>query len=255
MENLDKKLKVVGLIPARSGSKRVPDKNIRPLNGHPLLAYSVNSAIKSGVFDEVICVTDSPLYAEIARHYGAIVPTFRPTEISGDKSPDIEWVVWILNFLENQGKVFDAFSILRPTSPLRSVAAIRKAMDLLIKTGAHSIRAVEKCGQHPGKMWLINGDYMQPLLPFKNSETPWHSSQYTMLPEIYVQNASLEIAWTRIVSETGSIAGQIIAPFKTDGFEGVDVNEEFDWVYLEYLFSTRQVQMPEFNVKPWLNNK
>jgi CMP-N,N'-diacetyllegionaminic acid synthase len=243
--------RVVGLIPARSGSKRVPHKNIRPLNGHPLLAYSVRSAIESGIFEDVICVTDDALYAEVARYYGAQVPVLRPADISGDLSPDIEWVTWILSYLESEGKLYDAFSILRPTSPLRNPVTIRKAWDTLQRSGADSIRAVEKCGQHPGKMWVIHGEIMQPLLPFKKDGTPWHSMQYAALPEIYVQNASLEIAWTRIVKETRSIAGNVISPLITPGHEGADVNSEFDWAYIEHLLSSGQAQLSDFKVKPW----
>ncbi|MCU0590503.1 MAG: hypothetical protein MUC57_03410, partial [Desulfobacterales bacterium] len=83
---------VVALIPARSGSKRVPDKNIRPLAGHPVIAYSISAAVQSGIFAAVIVSTDSERYAEVARYYGAEVPFLRPGEFSGDTSPDIEWV-------------------------------------------------------------------------------------------------------------------------------------------------------------------
>ena len=245
--------RVVGLIPARSGSKRVPHKNIRSLNGHPLLAYSVRSALESGIFDEVICVTDDPVYAEAARYYGAQVPVLRPAAISGDLSPDIEWVTWILSYLEAEGKAYDAFSILRPTSPLRNPATIRKAWDTLRHSGADSIRAVEKCAQHPGKMWVIRGEVMQPVLPFTKDSTPWHSMQYAALPEIYVQNASLEIAWTRVVKALRSIAGDVISPLITPGHEGADVNSEFDWAYIEHLLSSGQAQLSDFEVKPWSN--
>ena len=83
---------IVGLIPARAGSVRVRDKNVRPLNGHPVLAYSIASALDSGVFDDVIVSTDSELYADIARHYGASVPFLRPDAYAGARSPDIEWM-------------------------------------------------------------------------------------------------------------------------------------------------------------------
>ena len=180
----------VALIPARSGSKRIPGKNIRPLGGHPLLAYSVCAALDSGVFNAVICATDSEIYADVARHYGAEVPSLRPSAISGEKSPDIEWVQWALAALQAQGRHFDAFSILRPTSPFRLPTTIRRAWDAFTREPrADSLRAVEKCRQHPGKMWVIRGHRMIPVMPFSNGATPWHSSQYAALPEIYVQNA------------------------------------------------------------------
>ena len=94
--------KSIALIPARSGSKRVPNKNVKLINNHPLLAYSIEAAISSKVFDMVVCATDDEEYAEIAKYYGADVPFLRSKEISGDSSPDIEWVEWILQKLEEK---------------------------------------------------------------------------------------------------------------------------------------------------------
>ncbi len=238
-------MRAVAFIPARSGSKRVPDKNIRPLGGHPLLAYTVRAAIDSRVFDAVICATDSELYAEVARHYGAEVPWLRSAEISGDKSPDIEWVVWMLRKLQDTGRDFDVFSILRPTSPFRQPETIRRAWEAFVSDPrADSLRAIEKCRQHPGKMWVIRGQRMLPLIPFSNGTTPWHSSQYAALPEIYVQDASLEIAWTRIPLEQNSIAGEAIIPFVSQGHEGYDINEPEDWWLAERMLDNGEATLP-----------
>lgn len=220
----------VALIPARSGSKRAPHKNIRPLAGHPVLARTIAAARQSGVFGSVVVSTDDPLYAEIARHYGAEVPVLRPRDISGDLSPDIDFVKHILGVLESAGKNFDCFSILRPTNPFRTAATIQRAWnEFLSQEGVDSLRAVELCKQHPGKMWVLRGKRMLPLLSLQPAEQPWHSSQYQSLPPVYVQNASLEIAWTRVVREGGNIAGVSIMPFLTKGLEGFDVNSESDW--------------------------
>ena len=226
----------VALIPARSGSKRVPDKNIRPLAGHPLIAYSICAAIQSGVFTAVIVSTDSERYAEIARHYGAEVPFIRPDEYSGDTSPDIEWVEYTLRRLADEGRRFDCFSILRPTSPFRLPQTIQRAwFEFLAESGVDSLRAVEKCSQHPGKMWVVRGRRMLPLLPIGPAEQPWHSSQYPSLPEVYVQNASLEIAWSRVVFDTRTIAGHVVIPFFTRDAEGFDVNKPYDWDLAEQM--------------------
>jgi CMP-N,N'-diacetyllegionaminic acid synthase len=220
---------IVALIPARSGSKRVPDKNILPLAGHPLVAYAIQGARQSGIFSGVVVSTDSRLYAEIARYYGAETPFLRPPELAGDFSPDIEWVEYTLKRLRDEGRDFDCFSILRPTSPFRLPETIRRAWEEFLAEDVDSLRAVEKCRQHPGKMWLVRGKRMAPLLPQGPGEHPWHSSQYQALPEVYVQNASLEIAWTRVVFEDRTIAGKVLAPFFTHGYEGVDVNDARDW--------------------------
>lgn len=236
---------IAAFIPARAGSKRIKDKNIRLLGGHPMLAYSIRAAIDSGAFAAVICATDSQEYADIARHYGAEVPYLRPTSNAGDTSPDIEWVVWLLEQLRADDRSFAAFSILRPTSPFRQPQTIRRALHTFLQEPtADSLRAVEKCSQHPGKMWVLRGKRMLPVLPFTNGSTPWHSSQYAALPEIYVQNASLEIAWSRVALEQGSIAGDAVIPFLTEALEGVDVNNAEDWWYAEHLIATREAVLP-----------
>jgi N-acylneuraminate cytidylyltransferase len=243
---------IVALIPARAGSKRVQDKNIRPLAGHPLMAYSIAAALDSGIFADVIVSTDSEQYSEIAQYYGAEVPFQRPRELAGDTSPDIEWLEFTIKKLEETGRKYDCFSILRPTSPFRLPATIHRAWQSFRREeGVDSLRAVEKCQQHPGKMWVIRGRRMMPLLPMAPPEQPWHSSQYQSLPEVYVQNASLEIAWTRVVLEERTIAGNVLMPFLTEEYEGFDVNNPYDWNLAEHLVSNGDVQLPDISKRPY----
>jgi len=249
----EKQPTIVGLIPARSGSKRVPDKNIRPLAGHPVMAYTISAALDSGVFSDVIVSTDSEQYAEIARYYGAEVPFLRPPELAGDVSPDIEWIEYTLKKLDEAGRKYDCFSILRPTSPFRLPETIQHAWKAFLEEeGVDSLRAVEKCQQHPGKMWVVRGNRMMPLLPLGPAEQPWHSSQYQSLPEVYVQNASLEIAWVRVVSEERTIAGNVLVPFYTKGYEGLDVNNPYDWKLAEHLVSNGDAKLPTVSQDPYL---
>lgn len=248
----EKKKNIIALIPARSGSKRVPDKNIRLLAGHPLIAYSIAAALQSAIFKTVFVSTDSKHYADIARHYGAEVPFMRPPAIAGDTSPDIEWVAYTLKQLRDNGQEYDCFSILRPTSPFRLPETIQRAWrDFLIQAGVDSLRAVEKCQQHPGKMWVVRGKRMLPLLPMGPVEQPWHSSQYPSLPEVYVQNASLEIARTQVVFEERTIAGNVVMPFITRDFEGFDVNSNYDWELAEHLVKTGQAKLPDIPQSPY----
>jgi CMP-N,N'-diacetyllegionaminic acid synthase len=248
----EKQKTLVALIPARSGSERVPDKNIRPLAGHPLIAYSIAAALQSKIFKTVLVSTDSELYAEIARHYGAEVPFLRPAKIAGDTSPDIEWVEYTLNQLRNNGQDYEYFSIMRPTSPFRLPDTIRRAcQEFQEQEGVDSLRAVEKCQQHPGKMWVVRGKRMMPLLPMGPAEQPWHSSQYPSLPEVYVQNASLEIARTKVVFEEKTIAGNVLMPFFTENFEGFDVNSNYDWNLAEHLVKIDQAKLPSIPQSPY----
>ena len=243
---------IVALIPARAGSKRVPNKNIRPLAGHPVIAYTIAAAVGSGIFDAVHVSTDSERIAEIARYYGADVPFLRPAQFATDTSPDVELVEYTLTRFRDEGRPFDCFSILRPTSPFRKAETIRRAWQTFLEAeGVDSLRAIEKCKQHPGKMWVVRGERMFPLLPLGPAEQPWHSSQYPTLPEVYVQNASLEIAWSRVVFNGRTIAGNVLVPFITHGDEGYDVNDIADWIYAEYLLSTGGATLPPVGQPPY----
>jgi len=243
----------VAFIPARLGSKRVPGKNIRALAGHPMIAYTIAPAIESGVFSSVIVSTDSEEIAAIARHYGAEVPFLRPAAFAGDTSPDIEWLEHALTELRAGGRSWDAFSLLRPTSPFRSADMIRRAFARFAsQTGADSLRAVEKCTQHPGKMWIVRGDRMLPLLPFGPAEQPWHSTPYQALPLVYVQNASLEVAWSRVVFERRTIAGDVIVPFITEAYEGFDINDSYDWMVAERLVADGAAVLPRVTQPSYL---
>ena len=100
-------------------------------------------------------------------------------------------------------------------------------------------------------MWVVRGGRMTPLLPLTPEDAPWHSQQKAALPEVYVQNASLEIAWTEMAERTRTIAGTVLAPFFTEGDEGVDINGEFDWVWAEHLLSTGQARLPDVTTTPY----
>jgi N-acylneuraminate cytidylyltransferase len=231
----------VALIPARAGSQRVPGKNVRELAGHPLLAYSIAAAQESGAFDAVLVSTDSSEIADVARRYGADVPELRPAELATATSSDIEWVLRSM-----EGRSEELFAILRPTSPFRRGATIRRALDALLALGdrADSIRAVELCRQHPAKMWVLEGELMRPLLPQPEGETPLHSRQYQALPPVYAQNSSLEIAWTRVLADAGSISGRRVAPFLTEGAEGLTIDYPDDFERAETLVARGEAELP-----------
>ncbi len=216
-----------------------------------MMAFTIAAAKASGVFESVIVSTDDEEYARIARHYGAEVLN-RPPDIAGEHSPDIEWIEHALRTLSDAGRSFDCFSILRPTSPFRRPETICRAWETFTaQIGVDSLRAVEKCKQHPGKMWVIRGDRMLPLLPLSPTDRPWHSLQYASLPEVFVQNASLEIAWTRVPLEQRTIAGTVIVPFLTQDLEGVDVNDPRDWDWAERLVAERPDALPRIDVPPY----
>jgi N-acylneuraminate cytidylyltransferase len=233
----------VALIPARSGSERVPDKNIRPLAGHPLIAYAIASARQSGIFDRIVCSTDSGKIAEVAQRYGAEIPFLRPSAFATSTSPDIEW---ISHALEQIDEHYDLFAIVRATNPFRGPDVLQRGLEQLLATPeADSIRAVELVKQHPGKMWVLEAKTMRPLLDQAHLDVAWHAGQYQALPPIYVQNSALEIAWTRVVSQTGSREGKVVAPYLTHGYEGFNIDDEADWDRARQLLDSGEVTLPD----------
>ncbi len=248
---------IIALIPARSGSKRIKDKNINELAGHPLIAYTIAGALESGIFKKIIVSTDSPQYAKIAEYYGAEVPFLRPSEFAKSTSPDIEWLHYTLKKLRNDenGTIEDCFAILRPTSPGRLSETIKRAWKLFLDDGnADSLRAVEICSQHPAKMWIVDKkiNRIHPVMvnPDKK-DIPWHSQQFPSLPKVYAQNASLEIAWTRLPLEKYSLSGDKIMPFFTNESEGFDLNSEWDWIIAENMLKRGRLILPKVKKPPY----
>jgi len=238
---------LVALVPARAGSERVPGKNLRRLDSHPLLAYAIAAARGAGVADRVVCSTDSDEIADAARWYGADVPFLRPAEFATSTSPDIEWLADTLDRLPDR---YDLFAIVRPTSPFRGSEALRSARDRLLEVPeASSIRAVEVVRQHPGKMWVVEGETMRPLLDQSELPVPWHDSQFQNLPTVYVQTSALEIAWSRVVAE-GTIGGQVRVPFFADTLENVSIDYEEDWARAEQMVRDGAT-LPPVDIEPW----
>jgi CMP-N,N'-diacetyllegionaminic acid synthase len=240
----------VAFVPARAGSERVPHKNVRLLAGHPLLAYAIETALRSGVFARVVVSTDSEDIAEIARWYGADVPFLRPAEYATATSPDIEWLTFTL---ERLGEPYDLFAIVRATNPFRGPDVVRRGLEQLLATPeADSLRAVERVKQHPGKMWVLSedGKTMSPLLDQSHLDVAWHAGQYQALPPVYSQNSALEIAWTRVVSQTGTREGKVVAPFLTRGHEGFNIDDEEDWARARELVESGEVSLPDVDRMP-----
>lgn len=253
--------RIIALIPARGGSKRLPHKNTRDLNGVPLLAYAIATAREAGIFEEIVVSTDDYEVQVLAVTYGAAYVK-RPSEYAQDDSPDIQWIKHALGFdREHRGVALpwtpaidgshrDAFCILRPTSPFRRGPWLRAAWEhFLAMQPVDSLRAMRPCSEHPGKMWRPiwdHGRLMTPLLPFRLAESPWHSSPTQELPPVYTQTAALEIAWTRTVEEQGLISGETVTAYlcAADAPEAIDVNTMDDWVRAQALATAHPEYLP-----------
>ena len=231
---------VVALIPARGGSKRIPGKNIKSLAGHPLLAYSIASALESGVVDRVLCSTDSPDIADIARSYGAEVPGLRPDDLATDGAHDISFVRHALNEWCDSDVEF--LVLLRPPNPLRRGASIAEALQRLREnTWADSIRALRPVSEHPGKMWRVDesGEARTYLDQGGSYNGPTQD-----LEKLYVQSSALEIVRTSAVVAHDSILGDRVMALELPGFEGLDLNSELDWMVVERLVESQPNLLP-----------
>ena len=236
--------RIIALIPARGGSRRVRGKNTRLLQGEPLLAYAIAAAKEARIFSEILVSSDDDDILPLARQYGA-EGLRRPDRYATDYSPDIEWVN---HAMAARGTEMDAFCILRPTSPFRRGEWIARAWAYLRENPhADSLRALRPVTEHPGKMWSTSatGRIAQPVLPYHTSVAPWHSCPTQELPRLWVQTAALEIAWTRVLPE--SISGDVVLPWlcERDAPETIDVNYEADFALCERLAAEHPDWLPE----------
>lgn len=242
-------MNMVALVPARAGSRRIPGKNTKLLAGHPLIAYTIAAAQESGIFARIIVATNDPEIDHYVRGvWGSVgIESRRRTEESAtDTAADIVWVK------ERLPLNYEQFAILRPTSPFRTAATIRRAYEQFRRSpDVDSLRAVEPAKQHPGKLWEWAGPGY-PIVPvlgaMRSDGTPWHSSPTQSLPTFYWQNSSLEMAWTRTVTQLGTIAGKKVAPFFTEGYEGFTLDYPEDWERAEQLIAHGRVELPSIPV-------
>lgn len=229
-------MKTIALIPARKGSSRVPGKNMALLNGRPLLWYAINGAKESGVFDEIAVSTDWPDCMQLAENMG-VGAILRPSDLCTDQAHDYQWVRHALEARPG----FDLFVILRPTSPFRTAATIRRAMDEFFLAPCDSMRAVERTTAHPKKSWDVDGLYMFPYEEGDFNGFPYYDLATQMLGPVYVQNGCIHIAWTATLEKFGNVSGERIRPFFTEGHEGVDINTPEDLEFAEWLIERGKV--------------
>ncbi|MDX9701583.1 MAG: acylneuraminate cytidylyltransferase family protein [Candidatus Auribacterota bacterium] len=226
-------MNTLAFIPARSGSQRVPCKNIKNLCGKPLIAYTISAALKSRLCKRVVVSTDSPEIADIAKQYGAEVPFLRPESISKGNSTEMEFFTHALSwFEENEQYTPDLIVLLYPTSPLRQPQTIDRAVEeFLAHPQADSLRSVKLCSEHPYKMWRIEDGYLYPFV--KDNPKNTHTLSTQLFPQIYIQNASIYITKPSTIRDKQSPTGDLIVPFVMDELESIDINTPLDFSFAE----------------------
>lgn len=221
------------LIPARVGSVRIPGKNTKLLGGKPLIQWTIEAAQGANVVNIIVSTNGGSARGVALDHHCRI--HHRKPEHATAGSPDIEWVLDVLPMVNTP-----YIAICRPTSPFRTASTIRRCYAAFLGSGADSIRAVTRVMHpHPAKMWQLDGKLMRPVMAGCHPDgTPYHSSPTQSLPEVFVQNASLEMTSVANVHATKTISGIRIAPFFTDDREGFDLNTEADWREAERIAAT-----------------
>lgn len=201
-------------------------KNILPLNGKPMLCYSVAYSLASELVDKVLVSTDSQEFADVAKSCGAEVPFIRPAELAEDNTRDYPVMRHALDYFESIGEVYDVYILLRPTSPLRPQGLIEKAIDLMIKNPtATSIRTVAKIKEHPYRAWEVRSDgSMRGFVPDVDES---YNIPRQELPEVYFQTGDLE-AVRKETLQNGSVSGSNVFPLIMDYEDMVDIDHNDD---------------------------
>lgn len=230
---------VLAVIPARGGSKRVPKKNIKPLNGKPLILYSIEHAKKSKYIDRLIVSTDDSEIAQLALKNDGEVPFMRPDELASDSATDFQVFAHLIEWLKvNEKYIPDIIVQLRPTSPLRTVEQIDECIEILVANQeADSVRTVTTPEQSPYKMFTLNENFLTPLLPGKDENgVEYINMPAQKLPTVYKHIGNVDVFWRKTVTEKLSMTGNRITPlYVENGINGI--NTSTDWEYYEYLIS------------------
>ena len=223
-------IRILCIIPARSGSKGLPHKNIKDYRGKPLLAWSIEQAQLCRYDMKIVVSTDSKEYADIAMKYGAEAPFLRPSEISGDLSTDYECMKHSVEWLkQNQQYYPDIVLQLRPTSPLRNVEDINNAIGLFLENRENydSLRSVIEFEKSPYKMYTLTENTLVPLFKKVDDIDEPYNQCRQILPKCYLHNGYIDIFNTSIL-ETETISGEKIYPYVMDKEEDLDIDTNDD---------------------------
>ncbi len=221
----------LAVIPARSGSKGLKDKNIRVLNGKPLMAYSIEAALRSGACALAHVSTDSGEYARVAREYGADVPFLRSEELSADTSTTWDAVRFVLEEYGKRGQAFDAVTVLQPTSPLRTAKDVADAFALFLEKQAESVISVCEAEHSPLWCGLLPADGCMKGFLRETADAPRQQ-----LGAYYRLNGAIYIVSAKTLAAHGSLYGERSYAYVMDKRHSVDIDDETDFAMAEFFF-------------------
>lgn len=234
-------MKVLSIIPARSGSQGVPDKNIRNLAGKPLLAYSIQAALNSNLISDVFLSTDSKEYAEIAKQHGAWVPFLRASELAQNDSTAVSVAKNIIQRLRDEfSKEYDVVIWLQPTSPFRTAQDIDQSIEFLKEDEVDSVVSVyEVSDHHPSRMYRLQDGFLQSFV----QEHPSMLRQNN--EKIYHRNGAIYAFKNSTLEKYGNFFGDKIKPYLMPRERSINIDDELDFFIADYLMKRQQMNSEE----------
>jgi len=225
-------MKILGIIPARKGSKRLLNKNILPLAGKPLVRHIMEVALAAKTLDTIVVSSDNLEVLAIAKQFERIIRIKRPSKLATDTSPAIDYVHHALSYLKGRGLIYDIIAILPPTSPFTHYKDINLCVSKLIDSKADSVVSIVKIPHHihPAKLKRLDQDKLIPYLEEENTLLMADD-----LPDVYVRNCSIYVSWIETI-QSGKIIGNDCRGVIIPRERSVDINDSFDFKYAEYLY-------------------
>jgi len=229
--------KILAMIPARGGSKRLPRKNIRELHGRPLIAWTIEEAKKSRYIDRIIVSTDNKEIAEVSKRFGVEVPFLRPKELAQDETKTIDVVRHTIEWAEKEsGEVYGLLITLQPTSPLRSSEDIDNAVELLFKKNAKAIVSVCEAENHPYWSNVLPKDGCMDGFVKPENESKNHQD----FPAFYRLNGVFRLAYIDYFKKEGAFFGRDTYAYIMPRERSVDINDEMDFDFAEFLMKNKK---------------
>ena len=229
--------KVLAIIPARGGSKGLPEKNIRPICGKPLIGWSILQGLESQYIDEVVVTTDSQKILNIAKQFGANVPFIRPKSLADDDASSIDVLLHAVDYLAQVGREYDYVVLLEPTSPLRDISDIDGAIELLSSNElAESVVGVTKVeGSHPSFMFTVHNKLLRPMLGLQ----PNGLRRQDLKDDYYHLEGSIYVSRVAALRECHGFYHTNTLPWFVDRYKAIEIDELCDFIASEALMNAK----------------
>lgn len=233
-------MEILGLIPARGGSKGIPGKNIRLLAGKPLITHTIHTALKSELIDRVMVSTDSEEIANISKKAGAEVPFLRPNNLAEDDTPMLSVIKHCLEQITAMNWHPDILILLQATSPFRKTQHLDNAIEKFLESSVTCLISVRRVNDNPYWMKVIKGKFISPFI--ENTHN-FHLRQ--SLPIIYIPNGAIYIWKTSYILNSNQLLPSDTIAYEMDDYSSLDLDNEMDWKFAEFLIKENLNKMLE----------